>query len=126
MDSGRKQLAAILAEALPDMKIVPDSRVLDSVLIKGACVVWANERKRAQLNGFSFLTETIELWVLSGVSDVTKVEDDLDDLLVKVLEVLDPLEAFKWDTATRSKLDNFPAWKIDIQCGYTINSEDEG
>ena len=122
MDSGRKQLAAILKEALPAWQHVSDKRNIDAVLKPAACVVWASERKRMPLNGFNCLVETVEVWVLSASSDVTKIEDDLDDRLMDVLDVIEPLTEFKWDTASRGILENHDGWKIEITCGYTIKS----
>lgn len=124
MNTGRKILADALKAALPNWQIVSDSRVIDSVRSPGACVAWGHEFKRVTRNGKSFLAETVDLYVLGYLTEnSTKVEDTLEDELFQVLEVLEPLDSFTWDTITRTTFeDAYPAWKIELTCVFPINN----
>lgn len=116
MTSGRSILAEALRGALGWL-ILADARQLDSVPQPGACVLWTERRTKAPTLGLHWFKDEITLLVLTATEDPTKLEDNLDQLLLEVAHALEPLESFTWETAQRVSLkDTFPGYQIAITC----------
>ncbi|MBK8445409.1 MAG: hypothetical protein IPL41_01420 [Micropruina sp.] len=123
MKSGRKLLEEAFLEALPGWQVRSTAIPLDSVRKPGAIWLYTGVRKRVELNGFSTLVDEITVWVLSA-ADPSKAEDDLDKLLLEVMEVLETLPSFNWESAERGVLgEKYDGWKLTVTCFYKINDE---
>lgn len=121
--NGRKQLHQALTAALPGWQIVSDARQLDSVRRPGACVLWTEKLSRPAKLGLDWAQDEITLWVLTASDKPADIEDDLDDLLLSVLEVLEPLESFGWTEAERGVLaEQFHGWRVPLICLYKITT----
>lgn len=120
--SGRNTLAASIKTALA-LPVVSTARPIDVVQKSGAVVLWTSERRRVAVQGLTHLQDTIPVWILSG-ADVEHLEDDLDDLLLKLLEVIEAQDSFSWDTARRAVLaDKWDGWVVDVTCVYSVDNE---
>lgn len=61
----------------------------------------------------AWLTYEVALAVLSGLSDLSAAEDELDALLLDVLYAVDECDQLTWDRATRATFD-------DTLHGYSV------
>ena len=121
--SGRKVLAEALATALPGWQIVADARQLDSVRKPGALVMFTQKRKKLPALGLDWLSDEVVLQIITAAEKADQIEDDLDDLSLQVLEALEPLTAFTWDTAERVVVaDAFHAWQLTVTCAFRVES----
>lgn len=126
MTSGRSILAAALKLALPSWQVIADARGLDSVRQPGACVLWTAKRIKAPQLGLSWFKDEVELWILTATDKADLIEDDLDDLLLQVGAVLEPLTSFHWDTAERGTLnESFHGYRITVTCAVQVTPESE-
>lgn len=124
--TGRKLLAEALKVALPGWQIIADPREIDTVRKPGAVLLYTAKRTRPAKLGLDWLTDEIELFVITATDKPELIEDDLDGLLLQVMEALEPLEGFGWTEATRETLaDRFHTWKLPITCGFKITREDD-
>lgn len=123
--TGRAQLHQALAAALPGWLIVSDSRAIDGLRAAGNIVLWSARVARPEKLGLDVLQNELTLWVLTGLDDPTKTEDNLDHLLTQVFEALEPLAAFSWSEAERGVLaEKFDGWRIPITSLTTITTEE--
>lgn len=125
MSTARVQLSEALREVLTDWQIVSDARVLDSVRKPGACVLWTSKRSRNPAGGTRWFTDEVVLWVLSA-ADAVALEDDLDALLLRVMEVLEPLAWANWTEAERGQLmERFEGYRLTVTCSFPIVDDTE-
>lgn len=121
MSSGRKILAEALKAALPSWQILSHARQLDSVRKPGACVLWTGKRTRYPSLGLGWFTDEVTLWVLTAADKPDVIEDDLDDLLAEVMQALEPLDTFHWDTAERDVLaGTFDGYRLTVICAVHL------
>lgn len=124
MTSGRTLLADALREGLPGWQVLSDARVLDSVKMPGACVLWTSKRAKAPSLGLGWFMDEVVLYVLSATDKPELIEDALDDLLIQVAQVLEPLDAFHWESAERATLDEkWLGYRIPVTCFVQIVSD---
>lgn len=124
--SGRQQLAEALAAALPGWQILSHTRGLDTVRQPGACVLWTEKRTRAPALGLGWFADEITLWVLTAADKPALIEDDLDDLLMQVMQALEPLDQFHWAEASRDVLaDTFDGYQLTITCIWQAQPDEE-
>lgn len=115
--SGRSELAVALKDALPGWQIVSDARALDSVRKPGAAVLWTVSHRRAPALGLDWFQDEVALWVLTPTDKPADIEDDLDDLLLQLLEALEPLASFAWEVAERGQLnDRYDGYRLAVTC----------
>ena len=121
--SGRKVLSDALKVSLPGWLVLSTARSLDNVS-KNTCVLWTAKRKRDEQIQMSLLTDEIELWVFVPTDNVDKIEDDLDDALLEVMEALEQNNAFAWQEAERGVLaDKFSGWHLTVTCINNVTNE---
>ena len=119
-------MAEALRAALPTWQIVSDPREIDSVRKPGALILFTAKRTRLAKLGLDWLTDDIELYVVTAADKVELIEDDLDNLVAQVMNALEPLDAFSWTEATRETLlDRFNTWKLPITCVYKLDTDPE-
>lgn len=120
--SARKLLASKLAAAPRQWTVIEDARAIDTVRKDGACVLWTSKRSRVmEMNRPTYLRDDVTLWALTGASDPTRIEDDLDELLLAVLDVIEAEKSFTWSEAERGQLeDKFPGWRVTVSALYRI------
>lgn len=124
MTSGRTLLAAALEAALPTWQIVTDTRQLDSVRRPGAVLLWTQTRKRAPALALDWFADEITLQVLTAAEKPAAIEDDLDYLLLAVMEALEPLDAFTWETAERVTVaDTWHGWELTVTCIFQLTNQ---
>lgn len=124
MTSGRTLLADALREGLPGWQILSDARVLDSVKQPGACVLWTAKRAKVPSLGLHWFQDDVTLYVLTASDRPELVEDSLDELLLTVAQVLEPLSGFHWDTAERATLDEkWLGYRIPVTCVVQVIPE---
>jgi hypothetical protein len=122
--NARAMLRDALADVLPDWQIVADARVLDSVRDPGAVVLWTEKLARPPKLGLDYVETTMALWVLTPSENPTRIEDDLDLLLLYVLAALELLEWCAWTEAERGVLaDKFNGWRLTVSCLNKITEE---
>ncbi|MFT3832877.1 MAG: hypothetical protein QM711_06090 [Micropruina sp.] len=123
--SGRKLLADALRAALPTWQVLSHTGQLDSVRQPGAVVLWTSRRTRAPKLGLDWFADEVELWVLTATDKPALIEDDLDALLLAVMQALEPLGSFAWETAERAVLaDVYDGYRMTITCMWRVQEEE--
>lgn len=118
--NARTALAAALAAALPDYRIIGYPVDLDAVT-RPTVMVWQSLVERMPLVGLNVLKVTLEMWALVGTDAPAAADDALDDVLDDVLTALQPLTWLDWTTAERGVLaDRFPGYHVTAQAVATI------
>lgn len=126
MTTGRTRLAQALRAGLPAWQIVSDLRQLDGVRRPGAILLWTQNRRKAPALGLAWFSDEVTLQVLTATDKPDRIEDDLDDLLLQVMQVLEPLDAFAWETAERVTVaDTWHGWQLTITCIFQLTTDPE-
>lgn len=121
--SGRKMLHSALSATLPGWQVVSDARALDAIRRPGAAVMWTAKRAKAPALGLDWFTDEVTLWILTPTDRPADLEDSLDSLLLTVMEALEPLDAFHWETAERGVLaEKFEGYRLTITCAFRITT----
>lgn len=123
--NGRQHVAQLIARELPDWQVLTAPRSLDAAPRTPTVQVWTSEVRRVERNGFSFLTWSVETWVLALPGpDPEAGEDRLDEALAAYLAAVDADPAATWDTATRGVLlDRLDGYRVVITLTLRIDKE---
>lgn len=119
--SGRELVAAAIGAARPDWNVIATARKIDATS-RPTVIVWPTTITRIEQHGVNWLQTSLEVWVITSTGTPTdKLESALEQLVVQLLEVLEPLHEIAWDTAERGVLDEtFHGWKVTVTTVHQI------
>ena len=115
--------AAALKDASASWNVVSAPRPLDAV-VRDTVLVWTGKLARTSYQGGTYISSTVEVWLLPAGQDGPRFEDRADDMLTTALQAIEASSALTWDEADRGVLaDQWHGWHITLTIAHHLTKE---
>jgi len=126
VNPARQLVRDLFKAGRPTWNVIAEPRTSDAIL-KPTALVWVPKMTRTDYAGGSFVTSTVDLWLLPpSALAPAKLEDTADDMLVQALELVEAAGSVTWTDAAREQLeDTFHGWHLTLAVAHKITTTKE-
>lgn len=115
--------ATALKAASASWNVVSAPRPLDGV-VRDTVLVWTGKIARTSYQGGTYISSTVEVWLLPAGQDGPRLEDRADDMLTTALQAIEDAPELAWDEADRGVLaEQWHGWHITLTIAHHLTKE---